>query len=150
MSKTKKVDGCHLNASSFAFVGDENDTSTWKFALRVPGDEKKTINQLRGNLARWPQIAPSIPESQRPTVALVLLGACKSHFTVDPSVEFELLLPVETEEELKTQEAEEKVSAAVADLKETRYYETMTSEIEEVEEQMWRERAREQLKELTA
>jgi hypothetical protein len=150
MGATKKIDGQCLNADCFAWVGDVANISTWKICLRVPGNEQKTINQLRGNLSRWPEIARSIPESQRSIVALLLLGACKSHFTVDPSSEFELTLPVETPAELKQQEAEEKSAAAVADLAEERRQQIMQADIEEVESELWRQRAKEQLAELTA
>src|SRR6202789_2607833 len=42
VAKTKTVAGVKLPASSFAHVGDENETSTWKLPIEFPGDEKKT------------------------------------------------------------------------------------------------------------
>ena len=81
MSKTKKVGGvCGVNlpSSSFAYVGDESDTSTWKFPIHFPGDEPATRNHIKNALARFSETG-AIPECERASVFLILCGAARSH-----------------------------------------------------------------------
>ena len=78
MSKTKKVDGVDLGPSSFAYVGDESDTNTWKLPIHFPGDERKTANHIKNALARFAETG-GIPECERVSTWLILFGAARSH-----------------------------------------------------------------------
>jgi hypothetical protein len=40
--KTKKVNGVDLSSSCFAFVGDIENTATWKVAVYFPGNAEKS------------------------------------------------------------------------------------------------------------
>jgi hypothetical protein len=75
--KTKKVDKVDLNPSCFAFVGDIEDTSTWKLPIRILGDERKTFNHIKSALARFDE-TKGIPEAERPFVWFTLFGAAKA------------------------------------------------------------------------
>jgi len=77
VSKTKKVAGVDLSASSFAFVGDENDTSTWKLPIHFPGDIGKTRNHIKNALERF--ATTKIPDEQRADVWRTIAGAAKAH-----------------------------------------------------------------------
>ena len=46
--RTKKVGGANLTKDKFAFVGDANDTSTWKYPIH-------DASHARNALARWGQ-----------------------------------------------------------------------------------------------
>jgi hypothetical protein len=74
--KTKKVDGCDLPASAFAFVGDPEDTSTWKLPIYFPGDPVKTRNHVKDALGRLSG-TKGMPTEQRESVKLILVGAAK-------------------------------------------------------------------------
>jgi hypothetical protein len=76
--KTKKVSGVDLSSMSFAFVGDEQDTSTWHCPLFVPGDAAKTRNLIGNALHRWSQ-TKGIPPAHRRSVVLQIIGAAKAH-----------------------------------------------------------------------
>jgi HK97 family phage prohead protease len=76
--KTKKVDGVELPASSFAYVGDEKVTSTWKLPIHFPGDNEKTINHIKNALARFPD-TKGIPASESSAVYHKIVGAAKAH-----------------------------------------------------------------------
>ena len=75
--KTKKVAGVDLPLSSFAFVGDENEPSTWKLPIYVPGNVSLSRNLLKSALFRFAD-TKDIPASERQTVALTLNGAAKA------------------------------------------------------------------------
>jgi hypothetical protein len=76
--KTKKVDGVDLNASCFAYVGDIQNTSTWKLPLRILGDEKKTRNHIADALYRFDQ-TKGIPSEVRRDVWFTIRGAAIAH-----------------------------------------------------------------------
>jgi len=67
--RTKMVDGKNLSASSFAFVGDPNDTSTWKYPVM-------DANHARNALARWGQ-HKGIPADQEAGTYAKLVAAAK-------------------------------------------------------------------------
>ncbi len=75
--KTKTVAGQILNAESFAYVGDSSDVSTWKLPLLVPGNLPLTRNLVKTAWARFADT--KIPESERQSVWLIIVGACKTH-----------------------------------------------------------------------
>src|SRR5882672_8678906 len=76
--KTKKVANVDLNSKCFAYVGDEQDTSTWFVPLFVPSDAAKTRNLIGNALHRWSQ-TKGIPIAHRRSVVLQIVGAAKSH-----------------------------------------------------------------------
>lgn len=73
----KTVDGAELTADCFAYVGDPEDTSTWKLPIKFPGDEDKTAAHIRNALARFDQT--DIPDSERPAVLAKIHAAAKKH-----------------------------------------------------------------------
>jgi hypothetical protein len=75
---TKKVDGCDLSSRSFAYIGDESDTSTWKLPIYFPSDEAKTKNHIKNALVRFAETG-GIPECERASAWLILFGAARSH-----------------------------------------------------------------------
>jgi HK97 family phage prohead protease len=77
-AKTKKVDGVELSSSSFAFVGDDSDTSTWKLPIDFPGDDEKTKRHIRNALARFSQ-TKGIPADEKPKVWKRIVAAAKKH-----------------------------------------------------------------------
>jgi HK97 family phage prohead protease len=77
-AKTKKVAGVDLPASSFAYVGDESDTSTWKLPIHFPGDDTKTVNHIKDAIGRFPQ-TKGIPNSEKSAVWHKIVGAAKAH-----------------------------------------------------------------------
>jgi hypothetical protein len=77
-SKTKKVDGLDLAPSSFAYVGDLEDTNSWKVCVHVPGDAAKTKNHIKNGLQRFDEMK-SIPQDERMKVWWMLAGAAKAH-----------------------------------------------------------------------
>lgn len=72
--KTRKIDGTDLSANHFAFVGDPDDTSTWKLPIHFPGDQRKTVNHIKNALHRFDEVK-SIPQSARRDVWHVIRGA---------------------------------------------------------------------------
>lgn len=76
--KTKRVDGVDLTADCFAYIGDKDDTSTWKLPIKFPGDEEKTKAHIRNALARFSQ-TEGIPEDERPKVLAKIKAAAKKH-----------------------------------------------------------------------
>ena len=76
--KTKRVAGVDLPASSFAYVGDENDTSTYKLPLYIPGNHSLTRNLIKSALFRFAD-TKEIPDQQRAEVWRVIVGACRPH-----------------------------------------------------------------------
>ncbi|HLZ08961.1 MAG TPA: HK97 family phage prohead protease [Chloroflexota bacterium] len=77
-AKTKKVDGVELPASSFAFVGDESETKTWKLPIDFPGDVEKTKRHIRNALSRFSQ-TKGIPAEEKPKVWKRIVAAAKKH-----------------------------------------------------------------------
>ena len=78
VTRTRKVDGVDLGPSCFAYVGDPNKTDTWKLPILFPGDEAKTRNHIANGLRRFDEMN-GIPQNERMTVRLILLGAAKAH-----------------------------------------------------------------------
>jgi len=74
--KTKKVAGVDLSSSSFAYVGDLNDTATWRHPLYVPGDTPKTVNLIKTALHRFAD-TKGVPEAERQSTWLMIVGAAK-------------------------------------------------------------------------
>lgn len=67
--KTKTVSGKKLTSDKFAYVGDENDTSTWKLPIH-------DANHVRNALARFNQ-TKGIPEGEKDKVWRKILAAAK-------------------------------------------------------------------------
>lgn len=67
--RTKMVGGKSLSASAFAFVGDPNDTSTWKFPVH-------DADHARNALARWGQ-HKGIPADKEAGVYAKIVAAAK-------------------------------------------------------------------------
>ncbi|HSY26415.1 MAG TPA: head maturation protease, ClpP-related [Burkholderiaceae bacterium] len=76
-TKTKEVDGEHLDASDFIYAGDKNDTSTWSLPWHF-STEAKTVSHLRDALARFDQ-DEIIPAADRPRAHGKLVRIAKEH-----------------------------------------------------------------------
>jgi hypothetical protein len=76
-TKTKKVSGIDLGPSCFAFVGNLEDTNSWKLPIYVPGNPDLTRNLISSALERFMQV--KLPEAERLGLFLVLAGAAKAH-----------------------------------------------------------------------
>ena len=76
--KTKRVDSVDLSASAFAYVGDPEDTGTWKLPIHFPADAAKTRNHVKDALYRFDQ-TKGIPDPHRDGVRLILVGAALAH-----------------------------------------------------------------------
>jgi len=72
--RTKTVDGKQLSAGAFAFVGDPNDTSTWKYPIM-------DADHARNALARWGQ-HKGIPSDKEAGVYAKIVAKAKS-FGID-------------------------------------------------------------------
>ena len=68
-AKTKRVAGKDLSASQFAFVGDKNDTSTWKLPIH-------DASHVRNALARFNQVK-GLSEGQKKSAYRKILAAAK-------------------------------------------------------------------------
>jgi ATP-dependent protease ClpP protease subunit len=77
VAKTKEVDGDHLTAGDFVYVGNSDDTSTWSLPWHFSTDEK-TKSHLRDALARFDQ-DEVIPESHKAEAHAKLLRLCQEH-----------------------------------------------------------------------
>lgn len=76
-AKTKRVDGEDLTAGDFLYVGDANDTSTWKLPWKFSTDEK-TKSHLRNALARFNQ-TQGIPAEEKKKVYAKLVRLAKKY-----------------------------------------------------------------------
>jgi len=76
-AKTKEVDGEHLTAGDFVYVGDPDKTDTWSLPWHFSTDEK-TKSHLRDALARFDQ-DEVIPESHKAEAHAKLVRLCKEH-----------------------------------------------------------------------
>jgi hypothetical protein len=77
--KTKRVAGVHdLPASAFALVLDENDSSTWKLPLYIPGNVGLTVNHIKTALFRFASMK-DIPDTERASVWTTICGAARAH-----------------------------------------------------------------------
>lgn len=75
--KTKRVAGEDLPSSAFAYVGDKNDTSTWKLPLHFSSEEKSK-RHVRNALARFNQ-TQGIPEGEKSKVYAKIVAAAKKY-----------------------------------------------------------------------
>ena len=75
--KTKRVAGEDLSASAFAYVGDPEDTSTWKLPIEFKTDAK-TKSHIRNALARLSQ-TEGIPADEKTGVRKKIVAAAKKH-----------------------------------------------------------------------
>jgi hypothetical protein len=82
--KTKSVAGEDLPASAFAYVGDPEDTSTWKLPIKFSTDEK-TASHIRNAIARFDQ-TDGIPASEKSKVWDKIMAAAKAH-SIDVSAD---------------------------------------------------------------
>ena len=106
--KTKKVDKVDLNPSCFAFVGDIEDTSTWKLPIRILGDERRTVNHIKSALARFDE-TKGIPDEHRRDVWFTIRGAALAHG---------LQVPVKTFATASAQKADVKVEVKAQQINE--------------------------------
>jgi hypothetical protein len=105
--KTKKIAGVDCSASCFAYIGDENDITTWKLCLRIPGDAQKTVNQVKNSLARFHE-TKSLPAGMRSALFNRLVGAAtvlgvavaKDRVTTVTPEEIDMLLAERTANDL--------------------------------------------------
>jgi hypothetical protein len=75
--QTKRVAGEDLTADCFAYIGDPEDTSTWKLPIKF-STEEKTVSHLRNALARF-GATQGIPESEKAAVLAKIKHAAKEH-----------------------------------------------------------------------
>ena len=70
-AQTKSVGGVEHPASAFAYVGDQDDVSTWKYPIF-------DASHARNALARWGQ-EKDIPAAEKPKVFARIKAAAKKH-----------------------------------------------------------------------
>lgn len=75
--KTKRVAGEDLTADCFAYVGDAEDTSTWKLPIKF-STEAKTKRHIINALARFSQ-TKGIPADEKAKVKAKIVAAAKEH-----------------------------------------------------------------------
>ena len=75
--KTKRVNGEDLTSSCFAYVGDADDTSTWKLPIKFSDDEK-TKTHIRNALARFEQ-TEGMSADEKAAAKRKILAAAKDH-----------------------------------------------------------------------
>jgi hypothetical protein len=155
MPATKRVDGQDLPPSAFAFVGDTADPSTWLLALHFSGNRPKTKNHIRNSISRFAEIK-GIPDEQSSAVWQCIVTAAKAHgIRMDyrqPKRAKETatgprLVPYPYTPEIETEHSN---AEALADLAAERFYERMTSELDEADEAQWRADTKQKLEELIA
>jgi hypothetical protein len=76
--KAKKVDGVNLPSSCFAYVGNEDDPTTWLLAYKGFPTEAKNKAVVRQQLSRFSR-TQGIPAGEREKVKGKLVGAAKKH-----------------------------------------------------------------------
>lgn len=76
-AKTKRVAGEDLTSDCFAYVGDKDDTSTWKLPIKFSTDAK-TKSHVRNALARFNQ-TKGIPADEKAKVKAKIVAAAKKH-----------------------------------------------------------------------
>lgn len=76
-AKTKRVAGEDLTCDAFAYVGDKDDTSTWKLPIKFSTDEKSKAH-IRNALARFDQ-TKGIPADEKAKVKAKIVAAAKKH-----------------------------------------------------------------------
>lgn len=77
-AKTKRVAGEDLTAACFAYVGDAEDTSTWKLPYKGFSTDEKNKSHVRNALSRFNQ-TQGIPADEKPKVKAKLVAAAKKH-----------------------------------------------------------------------
>lgn len=75
--KTKRVDGEDLTADCFAYVGDPDLVSTWKFPIKF-SDEEKTKTHIRNAIARSAE-EKDIPASEKDKVWQKIVAAAEKY-----------------------------------------------------------------------
>jgi hypothetical protein len=75
--KTSRVAGEDLTSDCFAYVGDPDDTSTWKYPLKF-STEAKSKSHVRNALARWGQ-HKGIPSDKEAGVRAKIVAAAKKY-----------------------------------------------------------------------
>lgn len=75
--KTKEVDGEHLTADCFIYVGNADEPEQWALPWKF-STEEKTKSHLRDALARFDE-DKVIPQSERPAAHEKLVKLCKEH-----------------------------------------------------------------------
>jgi len=155
MPATRKVDGQDLPASAFAYVGDASNWRTFLLPIHFAGSGEKTVNHIKNALVRFAEVK-GIPAAQASEVWQRIVGAARAHgIDANPRQPFRAK-EIETAPAPPvgarpcTPEGTEEQTEAMRALAEDRHYERMQADIQAVEEELWRERAREQLKELKA
>jgi hypothetical protein len=122
--KTKRVaGGFDLPASAFALVLDENDTSTWKLPLFVPGNVALTQNVVKNALFRF-AATKDIPYGQRAETWRTIAGAAKAHgipVGAQPASSLPGSARPETAKLLDDEETELKAARAVGELHAERF-----------------------------
>lgn len=88
--KTKSVAGSDLGPECFAYVGDKEDTTTWKLPIKFPGDDDKTKTHIQNALARFGQ-TKGIPDDEKDAVKEKIQAAAQKH-GIDVSEEAEKVL----------------------------------------------------------
>jgi hypothetical protein len=76
-AKTKRVAGEDLTSDCFAYVGDKDETSSWKLPIKFSTDAK-TKSHIRNALARFEQ-TKGIPEGSKAKVKSKIDAAAKEH-----------------------------------------------------------------------
>ena len=77
-SKTKRVAGEELSSDCFAYVGDKENTATWKLAIGGFSSEDKTKRHIRRSLL-CAAGAKGIPDEDKPKVKAKIVAAAKKH-----------------------------------------------------------------------
>ena len=77
VAKTREVDGEHLTAGDYVYVGNPDDTSTWSLPWHF-STEEKTQSHLRDALARFDQ-DEVIPEAHKAEAHAKLVRLCGEH-----------------------------------------------------------------------
>ena len=75
--KTKCVAGIDLRSECFGYVGDPEDTSTWKLPIYFRGNESLTRNHIKNAVERFADC--KIPDAQRAEVWRTIVGAARAH-----------------------------------------------------------------------
>jgi hypothetical protein len=74
----KTVAGFALPASSFAYIGDPCDPSSWKLPINFPGDRQRTINHIKNALHRFAEVK-GIDERELPAVWRRIVAAARCY-----------------------------------------------------------------------
>jgi hypothetical protein len=157
--KTTKIGGKHLSASCFAYVGDVEDPRTWRVALRVPGDVALSVNHIKNAIQRFSE-TKGIPDHALSIVWNLIVGAAKGYgIDVDPrqperangteSVPSPAPENIVRTSDKIADKSEDRTDEAMLELAAERFFEKMTTELDECEEAQWRADTKQKLAELT-